>query len=75
MLGCNRTLVFLGASASAEFFADIALCPMEAIKVRMQTTLVQTILSSTLEGVAQERGRPAEEDAAQAFFGENCSNI
>ncbi|KAL3462961.1 mitochondrial carrier domain-containing protein [Aspergillus heterothallicus] len=35
----NRTAVFLGASASAEFFADIALCPMEAIKVRMQTTL------------------------------------
>jgi solute carrier family 25 phosphate transporter 3 len=35
----NRTLVFLGASASAEFFADMALCPMEAIKVRMQTTL------------------------------------
>ena len=29
----------LGASASAEFFADIALCPWEAIKVRMQTTL------------------------------------
>lgn len=35
----NRTLVFLGASASAEFFADLALCPFEAIKVRMQTTL------------------------------------
>ena len=35
----NRTLVFLGASASAEFFADMALCPLEAIKVRMQTTL------------------------------------
>ncbi|XHG02208.1 hypothetical protein AWENTII_005563 [Aspergillus wentii] len=35
----NRTVVFLGASASAEFLADIALCPMEAIKVRMQTTL------------------------------------
>lgn len=35
----NRTLVFLGASASAEFFADMALCPFEAIKVRMQTTL------------------------------------
>lgn len=35
----NRTLVFLGASASAEFLADIALCPLEAIKVRMQTTL------------------------------------
>lgn len=35
----NRTIVNLGASASAEFFADMALCPMEAIKVRMQTTL------------------------------------
>jgi solute carrier family 25 (mitochondrial phosphate transporter), member 3 len=27
----------LAASASAEFFADIALCPMEAVKVRIQT--------------------------------------
>ena len=35
----NRTVVFLGASASAEFLADMALCPWEAIKVRMQTTL------------------------------------
>lgn len=35
----NRTLVFLGASASAEFIADVFLCPFEAIKVRMQTTL------------------------------------
>ena len=31
-------MVFLAASASAEFLADIALCPLEAIKVRMQTT-------------------------------------
>ena len=35
----NKTVVYLGASASAEFLADIALCPFEAIKVRMQTTL------------------------------------
>ncbi|KAK0344519.1 Cu/Pi carrier [Friedmanniomyces endolithicus] len=34
-----KTLVYLGASASAEFIADLALCPFEAIKVRMQTTL------------------------------------
>jgi len=34
-----KTVVYLGASASAEFFADIFLCPLEAIKVRMQTTL------------------------------------
>jgi solute carrier family 25 phosphate transporter 3 len=35
----NKTFVYLGAAASAEFLADIALCPWEAIKVRMQTTL------------------------------------
>ncbi len=35
----NKTIVYLAASASAEFLADMALCPFEAIKVRMQTTL------------------------------------
>ena len=35
----NKTVVYLGASASAEFIADTLLCPFEAIKVRMQTTL------------------------------------
>ncbi|KAI6712913.1 hypothetical protein PZA11_007101 [Diplocarpon coronariae] len=35
----NQTAVFLAASASAEFIADLALCPFEAIKVRMQTTM------------------------------------
>ena len=29
--------MYLAASASAEFFADIALSPMEAVKVRIQT--------------------------------------
>merc|ERR1712113_737807 len=33
-----RTSMYLAASASAEFFADIALCPWEAVKVRIQTT-------------------------------------
>lgn len=32
-----RTSLYLASSASAEFFADIALCPMEAVKVRVQT--------------------------------------
>jgi len=32
-----RTSLYLAASASAEFFADIGLAPMEAVKVRMQT--------------------------------------
>ncbi|KAI9706848.1 MAG: hypothetical protein M1820_004627 [Bogoriella megaspora] len=35
----NKTIVYLAASASAEFLADLALCPLEAVKVRMQTTL------------------------------------
>ena len=35
----NRTAVYLASAGAAEFFADIALCPWEAIKVRMQTTL------------------------------------
>lgn len=30
--------VWLAASASAEFFADIALCPMEMVKVKIQTS-------------------------------------
>jgi solute carrier family 25 (mitochondrial phosphate transporter), member 3 len=34
-----KTWIYLTASASAEFIADIALCPFEAIKVRMQTTI------------------------------------
>ncbi|OZJ04686.1 hypothetical protein BZG36_02542 [Bifiguratus adelaidae] len=34
-----RTSLYLAASASAEFIADILLCPMEALKVRMQTEI------------------------------------
>jgi solute carrier family 25 phosphate transporter 3 len=37
--GVSKPVIYLGASASAEFLADIALCPFEAVKVRMQTTL------------------------------------
>lgn len=32
-----RTSLYLASSASAEFFADIMLCPLEACKVRIQT--------------------------------------
>jgi solute carrier family 25 phosphate transporter 3 len=34
----SRDLIYLSASASAEFFADIALCPMEMVKVKVQTS-------------------------------------
>jgi hypothetical protein len=30
-----QTLIFLAGSASAEFIADVALCPFEAVKVRV----------------------------------------
>ncbi|OAY73447.1 Mitochondrial phosphate carrier protein 2, mitochondrial [Ananas comosus] len=32
-----KTLIYLAGSASAEVIADVALCPMEAVKVRIQT--------------------------------------
>ncbi|KAH8705754.1 putative mitochondrial phosphate transporter Pic2 [Talaromyces proteolyticus] len=53
----NRTLVYLGASASAEFIADLALCPFEAIKVRMQTSLppyAHTLREGWTKVVAQD---------------------
>lgn len=53
----NKTVVFLGASATAEAIADLALCPFEAIKVRMQTTLppfANTMREGWSKIVAQE---------------------
>jgi len=44
-----RTGLYLIASASAEFFADIALSPMEACKVRMQTSLPGTFPTTLRE--------------------------
>lgn len=43
------TLVYLAASASAEFLADILLCPFETIKVRTQTS-IPPFASSLTEG-------------------------
>ena len=31
----NRTAVYLASSACAEFIADIALCPLEATRIRL----------------------------------------
>lgn len=45
----HRTLIFLGASASAELIADVLLCPMEALKVRMQTS-IPPFAKTTSEG-------------------------
>merc|ERR1712027_273686 len=46
-----RTSLYLAASASAEFFADIALSPMESVKVRIQTSPIGTF-PTTLRAAA-----------------------
>ncbi|KZZ91222.1 mitochondrial phosphate carrier protein [Ascosphaera apis ARSEF 7405] len=46
-----KTSLYLTASASAEFFADIALCPFEAVKVRMQTTIPPDF-KGTFDGIS-----------------------
>ncbi|KAI9728835.1 MAG: hypothetical protein M1834_007222 [Cirrosporium novae-zelandiae] len=46
-----KTSLYLTASASAEFFADIALCPFEAVKVRMQTTM-PPFATGTFSGIS-----------------------
>lgn len=51
-----KTLIYLAGSASAEFIADIGLCPLEAVKVRMQTT-VPSFASGTLDGINKIVGR------------------
>lgn len=47
-----KTLLYLTASASAEFLADIALCPFEAVKVRMQTTMPPPY-TGTFDGISK----------------------
>lgn len=52
-----KSLIFLAGSASAELIADVALVPMEAVKVRMQTTIppfATGLVSATQKFAAQE---------------------
>lgn len=49
-----KTWIYLAGSASAEFFADIGLCPFEAVKVRTQTTL-PPFAKGTLDGINKIR--------------------
>jgi solute carrier family 25 phosphate transporter 3 len=46
-----KTLIYLAGSASAEFIADIGLCPFEAVKVRMQTS-IPPFATGTLNGIS-----------------------
>ena len=47
-----KTYVYLAGSASAEFFADIGLCPFEAVKVRNQTS-VPAFSKGTFDGISK----------------------
>jgi len=51
-----RTQLYLIASASAEFFADIALAPMEAVKVRIQTSDYASTLRECFPKMKAEEG-------------------
>lgn len=39
LIGTSNVFVYLASSASAEFIADLFLCPFESMKVKYQTTL------------------------------------
>lgn len=51
-----KTLLYLSASATAEFIADVALCPFEAVKVRMQTT-IPPFAKGTFDGISTITGK------------------
>lgn len=59
----NRAAVYLGASAIAEFFADIALCPLEATRIRLVSQ------PTFAKGLAGAFGKIAKEEG---FRGEFC---
>jgi hypothetical protein len=46
-----QTIIFLAGSASAEFFADMALSPFEAVKVRAALCRAVLLLSSVCSGL------------------------
>jgi solute carrier family 25 phosphate transporter 3 len=56
----NQGLIFLAASASAEFFADMALCPMEMVKVKVQTSPPGTWPTGLMAATAKMSAQSAE---------------
>ncbi|KAK4905892.1 mitochondrial phosphate carrier protein [Elasticomyces elasticus] len=52
----NRTAVYLASAAAAEFFADIALCPLEATRIRLvsQPTFATGLISGFSKIYSQE---------------------
>jgi len=55
-----KGLIWCAGSASAEFFADIALCPMEMVKVKVQTSPAGTFPTAFAPALTQMRVQSAE---------------
>jgi len=53
-----RRFIWAGASATAEFFADIVLCPMEMVKVKVQTSKPGSFPTGFGEALATIRSNP-----------------
>ncbi|KAH6668075.1 mitochondrial carrier domain-containing protein [Plectosphaerella plurivora] len=58
----NRTAIYLGSSAAAEFFADILLCPLEATRIRLVSQ--RGFASGLVPGFA----RLAREEGLRGFY-------
>ena len=58
----NRTAVYLASAATAEFFADIALCPLEATRIRLVSQ--PTFASGLISGF----GKIASQEGLGAFY-------
>merc|ERR1712211_152828 len=63
-----RTSLYLAASASAEFFADIALSPMESCKVRMQTSIPGTFPTTLRKAALRSMQRKVSMDSTSPWF-------
>lgn len=59
----NRTAIYLGSAAIAEFFADVALCPLEATRIRLVSQ--PTFASGLLGGFSKIL---KEEGAIKGFY-------
>lgn len=55
-------MIYLGASGIAEFFADIALCPLEATRIRLVST------PGFATGLFSGFGRIAKEEGIKGFY-------
>lgn len=58
----SRTAIYLSASATAEFFADIALCPLEATRIRLVSQ------RGYAPGLASGFTRMAREEGLRGFY-------